>query len=446
MCVITLTNTAHHNRQTNVPWEFENPLARSYSAADVVCGIPMMLGAEDNALANIKWWSLGLSLLGDLLTFRVFNQVLETPAAVWDAMLIRATSWPVVVFTTKTFSNTLEACLVDAMLGLALQRNIGLIDLLLGGVLLGWGIFVRITFPAFVFPIVCFVLWHKWLDGGWGLLLQAVCLAGVGFILAVGFSIAYDSYVVGYFSISPLALLQYNWETENLALHGLHPRWTHFVVNLQILFGPFAIVAAIAARTMNNKQGLKLVWAVIICGIAVLSAFQHQELRYLLPIVTPMTLIFQKYHIVSKYRITLAMWLMLNLALGWFFGFAHQGGVVQGVMRAPQFCDTGCCLIGYNVYSIPRYLLGSHSKRFTSVGNLDESEKGAFELIAGCETIIVVHPQSKSFNRIASNYGFANISLTPRWHYSGYHFNGEIGGFDTLVMEEFERSSGGLDA
>lgn len=38
---------------------------------------------------------------------------------------------------------------------------------------------------------------------------------GLGFTLAVGLNIAYDSYVVGYFSIAPLALLQYNWSEDN---------------------------------------------------------------------------------------------------------------------------------------------------------------------------------------------------------------------------------------
>lgn len=43
--------------------------------------------------------------------------------------------------------------------------------------------------------------------------------------------------------ISPLNNLLYNLKVDNLAQHGLHPRYTHFAINLPLLYGPLALVA-----------------------------------------------------------------------------------------------------------------------------------------------------------------------------------------------------------
>lgn len=42
--------------------------------------------------------------------------------------------------------------------------------------------------------------------------------------------------------ISPLNNLLYNLKVDNLAQHGLHPRYTHFAINLPLLYGPLALV------------------------------------------------------------------------------------------------------------------------------------------------------------------------------------------------------------
>lgn len=43
--------------------------------------------------------------------------------------------------------------------------------------------------------------------------------------------------------VTPLNNLLYNLDVDNLAQHGIHPRYTHFAVNLPLLFGPLAIFA-----------------------------------------------------------------------------------------------------------------------------------------------------------------------------------------------------------
>lgn len=42
------------------------------------------------------------------------------------------------------------------------------------------------------------------------------------------------------FVVTPLNFLRYNILSENLAQHGIHPRWLHIVVNLPLLFNLLA--------------------------------------------------------------------------------------------------------------------------------------------------------------------------------------------------------------
>lgn len=47
--------------------------------------------------------------------------------------------------------------------------------------------------------------------------------------------------VLGDIVITPLNNLLYNMNTENLSLHGIHPRYTHFAINMPLLYGPLFI-------------------------------------------------------------------------------------------------------------------------------------------------------------------------------------------------------------
>lgn len=49
--------------------------------------------------------------------------------------------------------------------------------------------------------------------------------------------------IQGKFTITPLNFLEYNSEASNLAEHGLHPRYLHFLVNFPLVFGPVAITS-----------------------------------------------------------------------------------------------------------------------------------------------------------------------------------------------------------
>ena len=43
----------------------------------------------------------------------------------------------------------------------------------------------------------------------------------------------YDNFI-----ITPVYNVLYNANIDNLARHGLHPRWTHAMINAPMLYGP----------------------------------------------------------------------------------------------------------------------------------------------------------------------------------------------------------------
>lgn len=55
--------------------------------------------------------------------------------------------------------------------------------------------------------------------------------------------------------ITPLNNLLYNMNVDNLAQHGLHPRYTHFAINLPLLFGPLAVFGFLYIPNVFAKVG-----------------------------------------------------------------------------------------------------------------------------------------------------------------------------------------------
>ena len=53
---------------------------------------------------------------------------------------------------------------------------------------------------------------------------------------------------------TPLSSVAYNSQIENLAEHGLHPRWTHALVNFPLMFGPATLLAFYAIGRMAVRR------------------------------------------------------------------------------------------------------------------------------------------------------------------------------------------------
>lgn len=169
--------------------------------------------------------------------------------------------------------------------------------------------------------------------------------------------------------ITPLNNFLYNSDSSNLALHGLHPHYQHFVANLPQLLGPAyimmiaSLVPAVRSLTlpawMQNMRAVSAISATIF-----LSIFPHQEPRFLLPCV-PLLLSCFRLH---TSRLLLASWVVFNAALGFLMGVYHQGGVIPTQLAIPSILSSYHHVAGagqptatvfwWKTYSPPRWLLG----------------------------------------------------------------------------------------
>jgi len=447
-----------------MPWEYvSGSLARSFLPVEVMCGVPFAIArvgfASDlsTALFLLKMWMFLLSILGDLLVVIIAKRFSEVVNWRW-VLVVRSTSWASVVFATRTFSNVLEALLLDALMVVWLGKDrVSLQGAFVGGVLIGLGFFARITFPAFGAVIGLDALrteiLHAVKKEGGELVSKRVfihvvkfsAMVACGMFVAMATQIAIDSRLNGRFVVAPIANVMYNIKPSNLEKHGLHPIWTHAIVNLQILFGPLGPIALFRLLTHQIKTRIEITLAAaVLVPLGLLSLFPHQEFRFLFPLFTPLLLLGAqslrqdtslKTRIVP--RILFAVWIVFNLALGWLMGTAHQAGVTEGVQIAAKMCRDAspsskrCCLVGRKVYMLPTYLLGDQIDRFKVMDQQRHDHEGSNhyeDRLGNCDIALILGPAQDVLN------GNDNGGRRVVWRYEGFHFNSEAGGLVDLVI------------
>lgn len=274
------------------------------------------------------------------------------------------------------------------------------------------GIFNRPTFIAFAFSPIFF-----WLHRGLGSKTVGLTHFHLRFLLLVlyGLPIAFifiliDSFYYGYltineiqvlkinfenFVVAPLNFLKYNMNSGNLAKHGLHSRFLHFVVNLPLLYNVLAVVglfafASLIYRGFKGKLSelprIQSIWGLMtasfIVPVAALSIFPHQEPRFLIPVTLPLVFLHaqrvrqacandeqttvegnaKKPKKRKQFNYLLSLWYILNIFCTLFYGFIHQGGVYplakylsNEIQTKPKF--TAIHLFTSHTYSLPLSLL-----------------------------------------------------------------------------------------
>jgi phosphatidylinositol glycan class Z len=154
--------------------------------------------------------------------------------------------------------------------------------------------------------------------------------------------------------ITPLNNLRYNFSTSNLAKHGLHPYYQHLVVNLPQLLGP-------AYPLLFLLPHLSLRLASAVSGVLVLSLFQHQEARFLIPTIP---LILSSIELPRKHaRYWIGAWIGFNSIFGIIMGLYHQGGVIPAQIFLSTREDAAKAF-WWRTYSPPIWLLDHKNKDF----------------------------------------------------------------------------------
>ncbi len=165
--------------------------------------------------------------------------------------------------------------------------------------------------------------------------------------------------------------LRYNARSANLALHGLHPRGLHALVNSPLLFAPLLPPAAASAyrawrrlRTRTHLQpgadatALALA-ACVLLPLAALSAAPHQEPRFLLPLLLPLAALGGGGALASARRVL--AWTVFNAVLALFYGGAHQAGVLPALSlvshlahgRAGGAADAARAALAASAHALP---------------------------------------------------------------------------------------------
>ena len=167
--------------------------------------------------------------------------------------------------------------------------------------------------------------------------------------------------------ITPLNNVRYNAQSSNLALHGLHPHYQHFLVNLPQLLGP-ALVPLITSLWPFTTSRLRAILmnprlSSALTGTLILSLIPHQEPRFLIPGI-PLLLTCIRLPTSERWRRNFWIsWIAFNAFMGALMGIFHQGGVVPAQIAMSNLTKnanaTDITVYWWKTYPPPTYLLGA---------------------------------------------------------------------------------------
>ncbi|KAM3081073.1 alpha 1,2 mannosyltransferase [Clarireedia jacksonii] len=360
-------------------WEFtsEHPI-RSVFPLWPIYGLPMLLlrwlwignGNDGEIPPMAVFWALRVLMLtlSFVLEDWAIYELVESPRHRKVAVMLVASSYVTWTYQTHTFSNSIETLAVAWSLVLIQRivenkKHTSVLPCAILAFVVIFGIFNRITFPAFLFIPGLRLIPH-FIRKPFSLVSMVLFGSFAAFIaicLDTNFY-ANDtvtwSYLFSHPTITPLNNFKYNMATDNLALHGLHPWYQHSLINLPQLLGP-------ATLLLFFQPLLRLRLFSAISGIVVLSIFRHQEARFLLPTI-PLILSSVK---VPKTRISLriwgGLWLSFNIIFGLLMGTYHQGGVVPTQAFLSKQPDATHAL-WWKTYSPPIWLLNGKNEVLTT--------------------------------------------------------------------------------
>ncbi|SCU95228.1 LADA_0G14378g1_1 [Lachancea dasiensis] len=347
-----------------IPWEFEpEHAARSFVPLYVVYGpafyfFRMFWGTSASS-------GIALMYLVRLQNYVVFTCIyklalqflLRSKLDRAKANFYISTSYIAWTYQTHSFSNSMETCVLLTVLSLFQVLTLDSRNpkynhyktSIFMAIAIAFGLFNRITFAGFI-ALPALLPFYKFYMGH----LRSLLVFITAFSLSCMAFIYIDTKLYGTsrWSVTPLNNLRYNLNASNLALHGIHSRYTHLFVNLPQMVGPLVIYF------VAIKQKVTMPFLSCISGLLILSLFQHQELRFLVPLMP----LFCSSIDLSKYRNALVtkyvtvVWLAFNAIFGLFMGSLHQRGVITAIQNMTKEEGPVGVDIWWKTYSPPTWL------------------------------------------------------------------------------------------
>lgn len=326
------------------------------------------------------------------------------------------------------------------------------------GMLSAFGFWTRFSFAFSLITIIPFILYISLIffkiSAFYFYLLGGVCVGG---LLTIIDSIYYHS-IQNYniLEIAPINNLLYNMNTNNLALHTLHPKYLHILVNLPMLFGPFGVYVAISIvkkvllfLTNFLKKPLQIssirqlhevlkkylfeifMSSLFISYLTVFSLAPHQEMRFLLPLAVPISALSKKFYESASNltkRILISTFIIHGIAFVLILGYIHQAGVIPSLKFISNEINSGSTkyftnnypirIVYSNTYLPPNYILNqditdNRIMLYDTKSDLENFKNIIGNLSLTSNPIYIVHPKSFNFpNWITSNPNFINEKVT----------------------------------
>ncbi|GAB6031748.1 hypothetical protein CHUAL_010161 [Chamberlinius hualienensis] len=396
--------TANHQRIRNIAIPYATigiPITVLTKLADLCLNLfnISLLSSYTLLVASRIFYAL-LSLLID----RCLYQICRRCGKRYDCcLLIFGSSYVTLIYLGHSLSNSIEAVLyavlIDSVTECIYRRrrrkkaknqhkgdhSISISTKI--SVILILGIFNRPTFV--IFALVPMLFWtcngekftpHKfevYFRRGLSLVSTSFVL---GLILVITDTIYYDSnFITNLFSgsvsvkdliVTPINFVTYNLNSENLAIHGTHPRWIHILVNNQLLFGPLSfsfIVTLIQWRKRVNTSSTDfLMTSSSLASLLLMSIFSHQEPRFLIGLVLPLVFLCGE-RVISSTLLS-KVWIIFNIIGCIFYGFVHQAGVISSLNFIRNYnseLQQNLSVVYYHTYMPPRFmLLNERSKSY----------------------------------------------------------------------------------
>ncbi len=289
-----------------------------------------------------------LAALGDYFTMRFAERVFGAAAARWT-LLCCMSSWFLFYCMVRSFSNSIEALLLVAVLSLwpsseeiAQSARETMRRWCICAVLFGVGVAVRPT-SAILWGFLCLPQLHR------VRFLPALLLAGTVLLLGI----AFDSLVRGERVVALFNFALYNIVVNVGEWYGTHAWHWYFTQGWPVVLlstAPLALAGVVqTARTHRAPIAL------VAFGTLVYSALAHKEFRFLLPLLYPMLCYAgafmaklsaecevkqqqQKRAATRKLNIALVL-LALNVLPACYFSLFHQRApidVMEHIARDPR--------------------------------------------------------------------------------------------------------------
>lgn len=390
--------------ETRLPWEYTaDAPARSILGAYASSGLSYLIACAiaraTGAALDVSWvttYAPRLALCAasatvDLAVVSCARAVgSATTGAVNEAGVLFATSWVTLVLLVRPFSNSLEtyATAACALVATTERKYLGPVSRCVAiGTIWMVSSFIRFTSGAFIAPWAVYVVARArekspltMLVGVWSGAMAAILTAVVCIVIDTAYFSDTNMLNVWVWTsknwiITPWNSFRYNVNADNLARHGLHPRYLHVLVNGPLMFSVLWLVSLSALMRRRRDASsrdliVRTLWASVLFPLAALSLAPHQEPRFLTPMILPMCVLAAHYSrstLVSRKRRLFAIWIAINALLACLFGVLHQGGVVRS-MRTLAKTDaafdggsSGRFALFWKTYSPPLSILAQSS-------------------------------------------------------------------------------------